>query len=180
MRLSIAAVAATCVAALASCQFSGNNLNDHWNFASVAPRATRTLTGYDATKESSYKDFAWNRKKANGLTFRRHFLNHNPLNPNQPPVDAYYDPRPVNSLLPNPWNYVHFEGLILGFALTGGLVPVPIDSLIGTFEPGGLEEFKSGIRAAGSEQGVITSADARSFYGEDGELPPFEMTSRGR
>ncbi len=179
MRLSIAAVAATCVAALASCQFSGNKINDHWNFDSVAPRVTRALTGYDSSKEASYKDFAWDRKKANGLTFRRYFMNHNPLNPNQAPVESYYAARPLNSLLPNPWNYVHFEGLLLGFALTGG-IPLPIDSIIGTFEPGGVDEFKSGLSSASNKRGVITSADARSFYGENGELPPFEMTSKGR
>ncbi|MEM8713518.1 MAG: hypothetical protein AAGG01_21450, partial [Planctomycetota bacterium] len=157
-------------------QFSGNKINDHWNFDSVSPRVTRALTGFDASKELSYKDFAWNRKKANGLTFRRYFLNHNPLNPSQEPVEEYYEPRPLNSPLPNPWNYVHFEGLVLGFALTGGLVPIPVDSLIGTFEPGGMDEFRAGISAAFQEKGVITSADARTFYGEDGELPAFEMT----
>ncbi|QDV06899.1 hypothetical protein Poly30_24160 [Planctomycetes bacterium Poly30] len=178
MRLTIAAVAATCAALLASCQFSGNKINDHWNFDSVSPRATRILTGYDASKESSYKDFAWNRKKANGLTFRRYFMNHNPLNPNQEPVKSYYEPRPVNSILPNPWNYIHFEGLVIGGAIAGGF-PVPVDSIIGTFERGGIDEFKAGIRSAFDNKGVITSADARTFYGEDGELPPFEM-SKGK
>ncbi len=176
MRLSIAAVAATCVAALASCQFSGNKVNDHWNFDSVAPRVIRTMTGFDPSVEGTYKDFAHERKQSIGLTLRRHMLNHNPMNPNQATDESMFAPRPPHSILPNPWRYVHFEGILLGWAMTGVPVPIPVDSIIGTLEPGGLDEFKAGVANAFDEKGVITSADARTLYGEDGTLPPFEMT----
>ena len=178
MRLSIAAVAATCAAALASCQFSGNHINDHWNFDSLKPRVLRTLTGYDGSKEISYKDFAWDRKIDNELTALRHFLNYNPLNPNQKELKRLYAPRPLNSILPNPWNYVHFEGLVIGGATSG--IAVPLDSVIGTIEQRGWSEFKAGIKETFEFDGVISTADARTFYGEDGELPPFEMTEKGR
>ena len=180
MRLSIAAVAATCAAALASCQFAGLRINDHWNYQSQLPRAVRALTGFDSSKEISYKDFAWNRKKANSLTARRFFLNHNPLNPNQPAVESYFEPRPVNSILPNPWNYLHWEGFALGAVSTGIPVPIPVDSILGTIETGGWKEFVAGIRSVFVDRNLVTSADARTLYGEDGELPPFEMTERGR
>ena len=180
MRLSIAAVAATCAAALASCQLSSDKIHDHWNIDSVVPRALRTVTGYDPSIESSYKDFAFDRKRHVSLTARRFLLNHNPANPNQAPVESYFEPRPLNSLAPNPWYYLHLEGFALGAVATGIPVPIPIDSILGTIEKGGVEEFAAGFNAIGSKKGVITSADARSFYGENGELPPFEMTSKAR
>lgn len=173
--------AALLAAALApSCQLSGERIDDHWSFESVPPRIARATLGYDASKETSYRDFAWDRKQANSLTFRRYFLNHNPLNPNQRPVDGMFDKRPVNSPLPNPWNYVHFEGLILGFAATGGLFPLPIDSIIGTFEPGGADEFKEGIGQTFGREGAVTASDSQTLYGEEGEAPQFQMTENAR
>lgn len=167
-------LAATFVAP--SCQVSGESIDDHWNFASVPPRVARHVLGYDASKEPSYREFAWDRKQANSLTFRRYFLNHNPMNPNQRAVPELYEKRPVNSILPNPWNYVHFEGLILGWAATGGFFPLPIDSLLGTFERGGSDEFAEGISQGFASKGVVTTSDSRTFYGEDGEAPAFELT----
>ena len=175
MRLSIAAVAVLCVSSLGSCQLAGRNINDHWNYGSVFPRIMRTATGFDSSKELSYKDFAWERKKANSLTIRRYFLNHNPLNPNQPKVDSYFEPRPLNSLAPNPWHYLHLEGFVIG-----GGIPIPVDSIIGTIEEGGWSEFTAGFASLWGKGGTETSADARSFYGQDGELPPFKMTPKGR
>src|SRR6185436_4405044 len=103
---------------------------------------------YDWEKDGSYRDFQWQKKQDINLTVRRHFFNHNPENPFQAPAPEIYEPRPNHSLLPRPWNYIHVEGLATGaiiYGASGGFVPIPIDSLIGTFEEGGDDEFMQGV-----------------------------------
>ena len=159
---------------------SGEKIDDHWTFDSVPPRVARSVLGYDASRETTYKDFAWDRKKSISLTLRRYLFNHNPMNPNQPPQESLYAPRPVNSILPNPVNYIHVEGFLIGWAMTGLPIPIPVDSIIGTLEPGGPEEFFQGFTDSVQEiEGESTSLPS-SLYGEDGELPAFEMTGNAR
>ena len=141
-------ILALSLAALSSCSAISRHQNDHWNGRSVLPRAVRFFTGYDAELDGSYRDFAWERKKDVELVARRYFLNHNPENPYQTGSKRLYARRPPNSLIWSPHNYIHGEGLIMGFVMlasTGAYIPLPLDSLIGTFfEPGGLKEFTTG------------------------------------
>lgn len=158
----------------------GEKIDDHWTFDSVPPRAARALLGYDASRESSYKDFAWDRKKSISLTLRRYLFNHNPMNPNQPEQESLYAPRPVNSILPNPVNYIHVEGFLIGWALTGVPIPIPVDSILGTLEPGGPEEFIEGFELSVSKMDDSSDSLPAALYGEDGALPTFEMTENAR
>ncbi|MCA9001978.1 MAG: hypothetical protein KDB61_08650 [Planctomycetes bacterium] len=124
---------------------AGQNVDSHWTVQSTFPRMGRFFLGYDSQRDGTYKDFAYARKQSVELTLRRHFLNHNPDNPNHAEVASRFEPRPNNSILPNPLRYFHVESVLLGAALTpvtgGVLIPIPLDSLIGTFEVGGVAEF---------------------------------------
>lgn len=156
------------------CQSGGKDMNNHWNNSSTVPRASRFFLGYDAEKDGSYRDFAWERKQDINLTLRRYFLNHNPDNPYQPEWPSQYEPRPVNSLLPNPTYYIHLEGLLLGFITLGAggpYIPLPIDSILGTFEDAtadgemsGKDEFMVGVNEAfGGSFGTVTATFAHKW-----------------
>ena len=126
------------------------NTHDHWNLRGMAPDMGRNILGYDAERDGRYIDFQYERKHAIDLTLKRHFLNQNPENPFQPEDKEFYAPRPPHSILPRPWSYIHVEGVVFAltsYAFRGGLpIPIPIDSLIGTFSEGGDEEFADGLR----------------------------------
>ncbi|MDA1265048.1 MAG: hypothetical protein O2816_08215 [Planctomycetota bacterium] len=163
MKRSLLASALALVAV--ACQGSGQQINDHWNADSIAPRAGRFFLGYDAQKDGDYRDFAWERKQHINLTLRRHLFHHNPDNPNHPDVAARQ--RPLNSLLPDPVSFIHLEGLLIGFATwtgTGSFIPIPVDSLIGVLAPGGRDEFMDGITDfAGGSIGAVTSTFAHKW-----------------
>ena len=158
---------------LVGCQSGGQNRNDHWNDSSIGPRTSRVFLGYDAEKDGSYRDFAWERKQDINLTLRRHFLHHNPDNPYHEELPSRFEPRPRNSLLPNPINYIHIEGLVLGLASLGAggaFVPLPIDSILGTFEEAteggqsGRQEFMEGVNETfGGSFGTVTSTFAHKW-----------------
>jgi len=155
------------LAAGTSCQSAAQDIDDHWNFRSVPPRVARHLLGYDAARDGSYRDFQWQRKQDINLTLRRYFLNDNPENPFQEFDPSLYEGRPVHSILPNPLRYIHLEGVLLGWAITGAggvFFPIPLDSLIGSFEEGGGEEFSRGISASLSGKGVLTASDTPAMY----------------
>ena len=156
----------------------GEKIDDHWTFDSVPPRAARALLGYDASRESSYKDFAWDRKKSISLTLRRYLFNHNPMNPNQAPQESLYAPRPVNSILPNPVNYIHVEGFLIGWP-DGRPDPDPGGLHLGTPSR---EAPRSSSKASSSppEDGRQLRQPSAALYGEDGALPTFEMTENAR
>ncbi len=148
-----------------ACQGTGQDINDHWNADSIAPRAGRFFLGYDSQKDGNYREFAWERKQDINLTLRRHLFHHNPDNPNHADVETRR--RPKNSLLPDPVTFIHIEGLLMGFAAytTGGtFIPLPVDSIIGVFEEGGRDEFMEGIgEFGGSTIGAVTATFAHKI-----------------
>lgn len=153
-RSLIASAAALLLAC--SCTSPGQSSNNHWSNASTVPRATRFFTGYDSEKDGEYRDFAWKRKQDINLTLRRHFLHHNPDNPNHEDVKSRYAPRPNHSILPNFVEYIHLEGVLLGFAAGVGIFP--LDSILGTLQPGGFDEFVSGVQETFTPVGTLTSS----------------------
>jgi len=160
------------------CQ-SSPDINDHWNASSTVPRITRAFLGYDSSRDGSYRNFAWERKASINLTLRRYLFNHNPGNPNHAVASGTYDERPVNSLMPNPINFIHAEGLILGLiplAAGGFYFPLPVDSIVGIFEEGaegnedGFDEFTGGIEYTfGNTIGVISGSFVQNWIS-----PPLE------
>ncbi len=142
-----------------ACQGTGQQINDHWNADSIAPRMARFFLGYDSSRDGDWRDFTWENKQSINLTLRRHFFHHNPDNPNHP--DLPLRRRPKNSLLPDPVTFIHVEGILLGFAAMGAggpFVPLPVGSLIGVFEEGGRDEFMEGISGvAGDTIGAVTA-----------------------
>jgi hypothetical protein len=160
---------------IVGCASHTSDMNRHWSERSIGPRVSRAFLTYDWEKDGSYRDFAWQKKQDINLTVRRHFFNNNPENPFQPGDESFYAPRPPNSLLPRPWNYIHLEGLATGailYAAGGMFVPIPIDSIIGTLEEGGDEEFMQGIGQTFRPIGVVTASfmhDALGFPETQGD-----------
>ena len=84
-----------------------------------------------------------------------------------------YAERPVNSLLPNPINFIHIEGLVLGLiplAAGGIYFPLPVDSLVGILDVGseggedGIDEFMGGVEQTfGNTIGVISTSFVQSW-----------------
>jgi hypothetical protein len=154
-----------CLALASSCVSQGPYVNKHWSERSVGPSMARAFLGYNPEFDGSYRDFAWAKKASINTTIRRHFFNHNPDNPFQTEDKSLYGPRPNNSLVPHPENYIHYEGLIFGAISLGFgnvFTPIPIDSVIGTFEPGGGDEFAGGFHEFFEPLAVVTTS---FFYG---------------
>jgi hypothetical protein len=158
---------AASLALASACQSQGPYVNKHWSERSVGPSMARAFLSYNPEFDGNYRDFAWKKKEAINTTIRRHFFNHNPDNPFQAEDKSAYGPRPNNSLVPHPENYIHYEGLVLGAATlaSGVFIPLPIDSIIGTFEPGGGDEFAGGFHEFFEPGAVITTS---FFYGAVG------------
>jgi len=157
-----------CLALASACQSQGPYVNKHWSNHSVGPSMARAFLSYNPEFDGNYRDFAWSKKAAINTTIRRHFFNHNPDNPFQTEDKSVYGPRPNNSLVPHPENYIHYEGLIFGAISLGFgnvFTPIPIDSVIGTFEPGGGDEFAAGFHETFEPGAVMTKS---FFYGAVG------------
>jgi len=166
--------AAAAALLFSSCVSSPSKINEHWSSDSIAPRAARFLVGYDPDTDGTYKDYQWENKLHIAKTMQRHLLNWNPDNPNQLEDPDYYAPRPNHSPLPNPINYFHFESLVIGAAIYGAggvFIPIPIDSIIGTLEPGGGDEFVAGLSATFAPLRVLTV----SFMDDALKLPPAQQ-----
>lgn len=150
------------VAVSAGCASQAPYVNKHWSAHSVGPRMSRAFLSYNAETDGSYRDFQWRKKKAINLTLSRHLLNYNPENPFQAEDESFYEPRPIHSILPRPHSYIHVEGLALGaIAYAGGaafVIPLPLDSIIGTLEEGGTEEFAVGVGRTFRPLGVVTAS----------------------
>ena len=130
----------------------------------------RYLLGYDSSKDGDYMDFQWRRKQDINLTFNRYLLNWNPDNPFQAEHTNLNPPRPYPwSPAPNPWDYIHLEGLVLGLiplAATGTWFPIPVDSLIATFDtPGGVGEFTQGFEELFSPIGIVVASFTNTWVG---------------
>jgi hypothetical protein len=150
------------------CASQGPYVNKHWSNHSVGPSMSRAFLGYNPEFDGQYRDFAWKKKESINWTIRRHLFNHNPDNPFQTEDKSLYGPRPNNSIVPHPENYIHYEGLVMGAVLlgaTGMFVPIPVDSVIGTFEPGGGREFGNGFHELGQPLATVTTS---FFYGTIG------------
>ncbi|MFT7669871.1 MAG: hypothetical protein ACI8X5_002578 [Planctomycetota bacterium] len=130
------------------------------------------MLGYDADVDGSYREYQWQNKLHIAKTLQRHLLNWNPDNPFQESDPDYYAARPINSPLPNPLNYFHVESVVMGaviLASGGTFIPLPIDSIIGTLEPGGEEEFVAGLSTAFMPLRVLTV----SFLDDALNLPAY-------
>ena len=167
--VSLLATASVCL--LASCQSRNVAVGEHWTERQIGTSMGKAFLSYDVEDSGDYRDFAWRKKQSINITLRRHLLNHNPDNPFQAKDWSNYDDRPVNSPLPRVWDYIHLEGLVMGgilYAGTGFFIPIPIDSVIGTFStPGGDQEFIDGIGEFVRPAGVMTA----SFMHESLNLP---------
>ncbi len=138
------------------------NTHDHWNLRGVGPSFTRAALGYDAEKDGRYIDYQYRNKKSIYLTIKRHFFNENPENPFQAEDTDFYEPRPLHSILPRPWEYINFEGAAWGGIIAGAgsgvFFPLPVDSVIGTLSEGGSDEFTEGIHRTFTREKKATSA----------------------
>jgi hypothetical protein len=172
MKLLFASVAALPLA-LCACNATPNtSTHDHWNARGIAPSMTKAFLGYDPEKDGRYIDYQYSNKKSIALTLDRHLLNHNPENPFQYEDKRFYAPRLPHSILPRPWEYIGWEGLAWGgiiLAATGGslFLPIPVDSIIGTFSEGGQEEFAEGIRYtfSGGQPAVKSASNLHESIG---------------
>lgn len=130
--------------------------DNHWNLGSVPERIAYSLSGYRSEDWDTYRDFQYSQKQEINTTLRRHFLNRNPVSPLQAHDVSYGSERPPHSIWPRPDNYFHLTSLVVGGALSassaGVFLPIPVDSLIATVEPGGWQEFKDGL--TGGEQPI--------------------------
>jgi len=153
MRTRIAfLVAALTAPLLASGCKSGlpTDQSDHWTIDSVPSRMAQHFTGYRRDRHGSFIDYQYSKKKDIDATLRKHFLNNSPDNPFEPDDPSRYGRRPPHSLLPDPFYYIHAEGIVMGFVtlgVTGVFIPIPVDSLTATIF-GGKEswnEFAEGV-----------------------------------
>jgi hypothetical protein len=154
-------LAASSIFGMAGCASQAAYSHDHWSPYSVQPSLSRAFLSYDPEMDGSYREFQYKKKKSINLTLRRHFFNENPDNPFEAEDPTWYDPRPNHSITPRPWDYIHVEGILLGFVpYTPGavFVPIPVDSIIATFEPGGDQEFMDGIGMTLKPIGVVTTS----------------------
>jgi len=147
---------------LAGCSSQAPYVRQHWSPQVIGPRMSRAFLSYDPETDGPYVDFQWKKKQDINLTLSRHFFNYNPDNPFQAESDDFYGKRPPHSLFPAPHRYIHLEGLAIGALLYAGgapmILPLPIDSLIATFDQGGTEEFVDGIGVTVRPIGVLTAS----------------------
>jgi hypothetical protein len=160
--LASPAVVLAGLALCAGCASQAPYVNKHWSARSIGPRMSRAFLSYNPETDGLYRDFQWRKKQAINLTLSRHFFNYNPENPFQTESQDFYKPRDNHSLLPDAWNYIHVEGIALGAIVYAAgapfVLPLPIDSIIGTFEEGGAEEFVEGVNDTTRPIGVVTAS----------------------
>ena len=120
----------------------------HWTSDSIPARMTKHFTGFRADRDGRYVDYQYGKKKSISKTLRRHFVGNSPDNPFEAVDPSQTNRRPPHSLAPDPMYYMGVESIVIGTAtlgITGGFVPVPIDSVIATVSEGGWDEFTRGF-----------------------------------
>ena len=100
-----------------------------------------------ADKDGEFIDYQYQKKMAISRTLRRHFLNHSADSPFEAEDKTETSRRPPHSPAPDPLYYFGAESVFVGLAtlgITGGFVPIPIESLTATFM-GNWDEFGRGF-----------------------------------
>lgn len=143
---------------------SNEPAENHWNLQTLGPRMSKHFLGYRADIDGDYRTHQWKQKKDINLTLRRHFLNNNPENPFQAP-DPNRLERGPHSILPDPLYYFHLEAIVMGAITYGAFgfpIPIPVGSVIASFQDGGGSEFVQGLGApfSGSYSGPIGEPDS--------------------
>jgi len=137
----------------AACKTGSSYNGEHWAVDSVPQRVVKHFTGYRSDLDGRYVDFQYGKKEHINSTLRRHFLNNSPDNPFEPNDPSQTKRRPAHSPAPDPLYYFHAESIFLGFGLlglTGAFIPIPLDSVIASFAPGGGSEFARGFEGGDS------------------------------
>jgi hypothetical protein len=132
---------AACKSGLSSTQ------SDHWTVDSVPQRMTKHFFGYRPDRDGAFIDYQYQKKKDINRTLRRHFANNSADSPIEPNDPSQTSRRPPHSLAPDPVYYMGAESVFIGLAMlgmTGAFIPIPVDSLIATFD-GGWSEFGRGF-----------------------------------
>lgn len=120
---------------------------EHWSVESVPARMVKHFTGYRADRDGAFVDYQYQKKKHINRTLRRHFANNSANSPIEPNDASQTNRRPPHSLAPDPLYYMGVESLVMGvvtLGVTGAFLPIPIDSLLATFD-GGWGEFGRGF-----------------------------------
>jgi hypothetical protein len=120
---------------------------DHWTIDSVPRRMVKHFTGYRPEVHGEFVEYQYKKKKDINLTLRRHFANNSPDNPFEANDESLTSRRPPHSIGPDPLYYMHAESVFIGLGLlgiTGAFIPIPIDSLVATFN-GNWDEFGRGF-----------------------------------
>jgi len=108
---------------------------------------TKHFTGYRADKDGRFIDYQYAKKKDISRTLRRHFANNSAGSPVDPYDPSQTSRRPPHSIAPDPLYYFGAESLFMGvvtLGVSGAFIPIPVDSLIATFN-GGWGEFGRGF-----------------------------------
>lgn len=119
----------------------------HWAADSVPDRMFKHFTGYRADLDGTFIDYQYEKKKDISRTLRRHFANNSPDSPFEPEDPSQTKRRPPHSIAPDPLYYMGAESIIFGLVTlgtSGTFIPIPVDSLMATFD-GGWGEFGRGF-----------------------------------
>lgn len=170
-----ALLASAALLCLSGCRSTPTQQYNHWSLSSVGPRMSHHfLGGYDYYKHGTWREFDYAQKKDIERTLRRHFLNTNYDNPFQADNSNRYGERHHHSFAPYPWEYIHVEGLVMGALMLNPSVDIflalPIGSLLGTMDNGGVEEFFDGIGQAAEPAGVLAASVAHWTIGKKGPV----------
>ncbi len=140
---------------VAACKSSPPSVQaSHWTVDSVPERMFRHFTGYRADRDGRFVDYQYQKKKSISNTLRRHFANNSPDSPFSAEDASQTHRRPPHSIAPDPLYYMGAESILLGFVAlgaSGGFVPIPVDSLLATFDGGWGEFFRGFTEGANAE-----------------------------
>jgi hypothetical protein len=124
----------------------------HWTVDSVPARMFKHFTGYRADLNGDFRNYQYQKKRDVNRTLRLHFLGNSPENPLEAGDASQTKRRPPHSLAPDPLYYFGAESVFMGLftlGVSGGFVPLPVDSILGTI-CGGWGEFGRGFTRGAS------------------------------